>query len=74
MNQGGRILIGVGLLLVACGAVVVLLGKAGVPLGRLPGDFSWRGKHTTVYVPLGTSILLSVVLSLVFWLLSRWGK
>jgi hypothetical protein len=74
MNQGGRILIGAGLLLVACGALVVVLGKAGVPLGRLPGDFSWRGKHTTVYLPLGTSILLSVVLSLVFWLLSRIGK
>jgi hypothetical protein len=74
MDKGGRILIGAGLLLVACGAVVVLLGKAGVPLGRLPGDFSWRSKHTTVYIPLGTSILLSVVVSLVFWLLSRMGK
>jgi ribose/xylose/arabinose/galactoside ABC-type transport system permease subunit len=74
MNQGGRILIGMGLLLVACGAVVVLLGKTGLPLGRLPGDFSWRGKHTTVYFPLATSIVLSVVLSLVFWLLSRIGK
>jgi hypothetical protein len=74
MDKGGRILIGAGLLLVACGAVVVLLGKAGVPLGRLPGDFSWRSRHTTVYVPLGTSILLSVVVSLVFWLLSRMGK
>ena len=74
MNQGGRILIGMGRLLVACGAVVVLLGKTGLPLGRLPGDFSWRGKHTTVYFPLATSIVLSVVLSLVFWLLSRIGK
>jgi ribose/xylose/arabinose/galactoside ABC-type transport system permease subunit len=74
MNQGGRILIGMGLLLVACGAVVVLLGKTSLPLGRLPGDFSWRGKHTTVYFPLATSIVLSVVLSLVFWLLSRIGK
>jgi ribose/xylose/arabinose/galactoside ABC-type transport system permease subunit len=74
MNQGGRILIGMGLLLVACGAVVVLLGKTGLPLGRLPGDFSWRGKHTTVYFPLATSIVLTVVLSLVFWLLSRIGK
>jgi ribose/xylose/arabinose/galactoside ABC-type transport system permease subunit len=74
MNHLGRILIGMGLLLVACGAVVVLLGKTGLPLGRLPGDFSWRGKHTTVYFPLATSIVLTVVLSLVFWLLSRIGK
>jgi ribose/xylose/arabinose/galactoside ABC-type transport system permease subunit len=74
MNHLGRILIGIGLLLIACGAVVVLLGKAGLPLGRLPGDFTWRGKHTTVYFPLGTSILLSIALSLVLWLVARVGK
>ena len=74
MGDLGRILIGIGLLLVVCGALVLLVGKLGLPLGRLPGDFAWRGKHTTVYFPLGTSILLSVVLSLVFWALSRWGR
>ena len=71
MSDLGRILIGIGLLLVVCGAVVLLLGKAGLPLGRLPGDLTWRGKHTTFYFPLGTSILISVALSLVFWLLAR---
>ncbi len=74
MSDLGRILIGIGLLLVVCGAVVLLVGKLGLPLGRLPGDFAWRGKHTTVYFPLATSIMLSVVLSLIFWALSRWGK
>jgi ribose/xylose/arabinose/galactoside ABC-type transport system permease subunit len=74
MTELGRVLIGIGLLLVVCGAVVLLVGKAGLPLGRLPGDFTWRGKHTTVYFPLGTSILISVVLTLVFWVLGRWGK
>jgi hypothetical protein len=71
MTDLGRILIGIGLLLVVCGAVVLLAGSMGLPLGRLPGDITWRGRHTTVYLPLGTSILISVVLSLVFWLLSR---
>lgn len=74
MNDLGRILVGLGLLLVVCGAVILLLGRTGLPLGRLPGDLTWRGKHMTVYFPLATSILLSVVLSLVFWLLSRIGK
>ncbi|MFP5229547.1 MAG: DUF2905 domain-containing protein [Acidobacteriota bacterium] len=73
MNELGRVLIGIGLLLVVCGAVVILAGKVGLPLGRLPGDFTWRGKHTTVYFPLATSIVISVVLSLVFWMLGR-GK
>ena len=72
MSELGRVLIGLGLLLVVIGALVMLFGKAGFPLGRLPGDFTWRGKHTTVYLPLGTSILLSVVLSLVLWLVGKW--
>lgn len=74
MNDLGRFLIALGLLLAAVGAVVLLLGKTGLPIGRLPGDFSWRGRNTTVYFPLGTSILLSVVLSVVFYILSRLRK
>jgi Protein of unknown function (DUF2905) len=72
MSDLGRVLIGIGLLLVVCGAVVVLAGRMGVPLGRLPGDFTWRGKHTTVYFPLGTCLAISVVLSLVLWAISKW--
>ncbi|HTX41160.1 MAG TPA: DUF2905 domain-containing protein [Acidobacteriaceae bacterium] len=74
MSDLGRLLIAVGLFIVAAGVVVLLLGRAGVPLGRLPGDFAWRGRHTTVYFPLGTCILLSVVLSLVFYLLGHLRK
>jgi ribose/xylose/arabinose/galactoside ABC-type transport system permease subunit len=74
MSDLGRLLVAIGVLLVVCGVVVLLLGKTGQPLGRLPGDLTWRDKHTTVYFPLGTSILISVVLSLIFWLRSRWGK
>lgn len=74
MQGLGRLLIGLGLLLVAAGAVVLLLGKMGLPLGRLPGDVTWRGKHTTVYFPIVTCIVLSVVLSLVFWALGKIGR
>ena len=70
----GRILIGLGLLLVAAGGVVILFGKMGVPLGRLPGDISYKGKHVSFYFPLATSVLLSVLLSLVLWLISRWRR
>jgi ribose/xylose/arabinose/galactoside ABC-type transport system permease subunit len=70
----GRILIFLGLLIAAIGAAILLLGKTGLPLGRLPGDFSWRGKNTSFYFPLGTCILLSVVLSLVLWILARLRK
>jgi hypothetical protein len=74
MNDLGRLLIGVGLVLIIAGGLLLLLGRTGFPLGRLPGDISYRGKNLSVYFPLGTSILLSVVLSLVFYLLSRFRR
>ena len=74
MNDLGRVLIGLGLLLLIGGGLLLLLGRTGIPLGRLPGDISYRGKNFSVYVPLGTSILLSVLLSLVFFLLSRFRR
>jgi hypothetical protein len=51
--------------------MVMGLERMGLGVGRLPGDFVWRGKHTTVYAPLATSLLLSALFSLVFYLLSR---
>jgi hypothetical protein len=70
----GKVLILVGAGLVAAGVVVMLLGRLNVPLGRLPGDILYRGKHTTVYFPLATSILVSVVLSIVLYVVSRWRR
>ncbi len=49
----------------------MLLGKTNLPLGRLPGDILYRGKNTTFYFPLATSIVVSVVLSLLFYLFGR---
>ena len=74
MNDLGRLLIGVGLVLLVAGGLLLLLGRTGIPLGRLPGDISYRGKNFSVYVPLGTSVLLSVLLSVVFYLLSRFRR
>ena len=64
-------LVFLGLLILAAGAILMLLGKTNLPLGRLPGDILYRGKHTTFYSPLATSILLSVVLSLLLYLVGR---
>ena len=74
MNDLGRLLIGVGLVLVIAGGLLLLLGRTGFPLGRLPGDISYRGRNVSVYFPLGTSILLSVCCLLVFYLLSRFRR
>ncbi len=71
MTDLGKILIAVGALLLVVGVVIVLLGRMNVPVGRLPGDIVYRGKHTTFYFPLVTSILLSIILSLIFYFLRR---
>jgi hypothetical protein len=71
MNNLGKALLGLGLLLAVIGAVLLLAGRLGLPLGRLPGDFAYKGKHVSVYFPLGTCILISIVLSAILYLFSR---
>ena len=63
----GRWLVVVGLLIALLGVLVML----GLPIGRLPGDISYRRGNATVYFPITTSILLSVLLTLVFTFLRR---
>jgi len=67
----GKALVFIGILIAAAGVVLMLLGKTNLPLGRLPGDILYRGKHTTFYFPLATSFVVSVVLSLILYLLGR---
>ena len=71
MGDLGRMLVFIGGLLLVVGIVVILAGKANLPIGRLPGDIVYRGKNTTFYFPLVTSILLSVILSLVLYVVNR---
>ena len=71
MTDLGKLLMLLGGVLVVLGLVFVLLGRTGLPLGRLPGDMIYRGKNTTFYFPLGTSILLSVVLTIVLYVIGR---
>ncbi len=67
----GRALIGIGIVLVVFGLLLTLGEKLPIRLGRLPGDIVIRGKNTTFYFPLMTSLLLSLLLSFVMWLLRR---
>jgi Protein of unknown function (DUF2905) len=74
MADFGRVLIVLGIALAVAGVALVLLGRAHVPLGRLPGDIVYHGKNTTVYFPLATSVLASVVLSVVLYLIGRFRR
>jgi hypothetical protein len=67
----GRILITAGIVLVAAGLVVALAERAGLRLGRLPGDIRIEGRHGGFYFPVVTCLLVSAVLSLIAWLFGR---
>jgi hypothetical protein len=74
VSSFGKLLIGAGGLLIVIGLLVILAGRAGVPLGRLPGDISYRGKNTAVFFPITTCIVLSILLSFIMWLVNRFMK
>ena len=67
----GKLLIFLGAILVLAGVLMLFLGRTHLPLGRLPGDLLFRGKNTTFYLPLTTSIVLSLLLSLFLYVMGR---
>jgi hypothetical protein len=74
MSDLGKILLGFGLLMVILGGLLIVVGNLSgkVPwLGRLPGDIFIHRGNWTFYFPLATSILISIVLTLIFFLFGR---
>ena len=69
IQEFGKIMMGAGLFLLVAGALFYLGGALG--LGRLPGDFVFKDRNFTVYFPLATSILLSLILSLAVYFFRR---
>ena len=67
----GRTLIFLGAVLVVIGLLITLGGRLPFRIGRLPGDMVIRGKNSVFYFPLMTSILLSLLFSVVLWLVNR---
>lgn len=71
MAEMGRMLVLLGAALIVIGGIVMLLGRTALPLGRLPGDILYKGKNATFYFPLASSILISIVLSIILYLITR---
>lgn len=70
MTNPGKLLIFLGLTLAAAGLLLTFAGK--IPLiGKLPGDLRIDRENFTFYFPLGTCLLLSLLLSLLYWLFRR---
>ncbi len=67
----GRTLIAIGVILIIAGFLITLGARLPFRIGRLPGDIVIRGRNSVFYFPLMTCLILSLVLSLVMWLVSR---
>lgn len=67
----GKMLVLLGGLVVLAGFLLMLAGRAHLPLGRLPGDIVYRCKNTTFYFPLMTCIVVSVVLTVILYLVGK---
>ena len=75
MENIGRMMLFFGALLLVGGAVILLLARFNIPFGRLPGDIHIQGQNGSVYIPITSSILASLVLSVLLNLIGRfWGK
>ncbi len=70
----GRFLLILGVVLSAAGALLYFNARLPFRLGRLPGDIVHRGEHATFYFPIATSILLSIAVSLLLWLVSHFRR
>jgi len=71
MTELGKIMVIVGLGIVAVGGLLWLGGQLHWPLGRLPGDIRIEREHFRFYFPVTTCLLLSAVLTLILWLIRR---
>jgi Protein of unknown function (DUF2905) len=70
VREFGRLFLILGAVLAGIGGLLYFSGKLPFRLGRLPGDISWQGKNGSIYFPVVTCIVLSVILSALFWLVS----
>lgn len=71
MTQFARVLMFTGIIIFLAGGLVYLLSRAGLPVGRLPGDIRIQGQNMTCIIPLATSILLSILLTVVLNIIIR---
>jgi hypothetical protein len=74
LREIGKLLLILGAFLVAVGALLVVGARLPFRLGRLPGDIAYSGRHTTFYFPIVTCLVLSVVLSLVLWVVGQFRR
>ena len=74
LRETGKLLMAVGIVLLGAGALLAFGGRLPFRLGRLPGDIAYQGRNGSFYFPVVTCILLSVVLSLLMWVVNHFRR
>jgi len=74
LREFGRVLLVLGVVLLGVGALLVFGAKLPFRLGRLPGDIIYQGRNTTFYFPIVTCLIVSLVLTLFFWILNLFRR
>ena len=74
LREVGKMLLVFGVVLAATGALLLWGARLPVRLGRLPGDIVHQGRNTTFYFPIVTCLVFSVILTLIFWLISHFRR
>ena len=74
LRELGRVLLVLGAVLAASGALLVFGARLPFRLGRLPGDIVYQGRNTTFYFPIVTCLIVSLLLTLFFWIVSLFRR
>jgi len=74
LRELGKTLVVIGIVIVAAGLLLAIGGKLPFRLGRLPGDIAYQGRHGSFYFPVVTCIVLSVALTLLFWVINLFRR
>jgi hypothetical protein len=74
LRELGKALFVIGIVLAVAGLLLSLGGKLPFRLGRLPGDIAYQGRHGSFYFPVVTCILLSLALTLLFWVINYFRR
>jgi hypothetical protein len=74
LREIGKLLLVAGVVLIGAGALLVFGARLPLRLGRLPGDISYQGRNGSFYFPVVTCIVLSVALTLVFWIVNYFRR
>lgn len=72
MQNLGKTILMMGLALVAVGLALTLAGKLNLPFGKLPGDITYQKRNVTIFAPFGSMILISLIVSIILNIFSRW--